>query len=124
MAADLLSTCMRSVLAIAFLIILALPSCVVARVWSAKELGEWYASQIIQIANDPWSVRMGYLGSDAEYHYFVVRPIDSFVVPRIPRSELNLADVRPLRSVPDYYYLVDPSQEYRRVEAQPSGSAH
>ena len=42
--------------------------------WSKAEFVEWYVGFE---TNKP---KIGYCGSDAKYHYFITRPIDSFIL--------------------------------------------
>ncbi len=62
------------------------------RVWSRAEFETWYADQRPYYSN---LERVRYRGSDAESHYFLLRPVDSFVTARIPRKEITIKDERP-----------------------------
>lgn len=62
---------------------------------------------------------VGYQGSDQQYHYFIARVMDDWAFIRINKDELTVPDGRPYlgtSSSQRYYYLVDPSQAYRKVE--------
>ena len=85
------------------------------RTWSKAELVNWYAEY--RPTNDRLKY-FGYRGSDEKYHYFITRPIDSFFMPRVPRTELQLSDVRPLSrrsGGPMYHYVVDPRHDFRKT---------
>ncbi len=82
--------------------------------WSKREVLEWY----LKYAPTNDRIRdFGYCGSDAQYHYFVTRPIDSTLRIRVPRTELALSDERPHASLGDayYFYRVDPSHDFDKV---------
>jgi len=84
--------------------------------WSKAELVEWYSKAA---PDNPRVRRFGYCGSDAKYHYFIVRPIDWFVCPKVRRSELVIPDERPKSSLPRdqwYFYVVDPAHDFRKVD--------
>lgn len=81
------------------------------------ELVEWYAKNLPN--NDRLKI-FGYQGSDDRYHYFITRPIDSFLMPRVPRSELIIDDERPREGLPKsqlYYYVVDPLKNFQKVSS-------
>lgn len=78
-----------------------------------QEAAEWYASYHSAVR---W---IGYQGSDRQYHYFIARVMDDWAFIRVKKSELAVADERPYRETLSsqlYYYLVDPSRDYRKVE--------
>jgi len=79
--------------------------------WSRTEVIEWYTRFG---ANKP---KFGYCGSDTTYHYFISRPIDSFVSPWIARSELVVADERPRLATGRrmHYYFVDPEKDFQKI---------
>ena len=86
--------------------------------WTKGELVQWYAR--FSPSNERVR-RFGYRGSDSGYHYFITRPIDSFFMPRVSRSELQMEDERPLSnasSSPLYFYLVDPLHDFKKVSEQ------
>ncbi len=60
--------------------------------WSRAEFEAWYAENLPNYYN---LERVRYRGSDASLHYFLIRPVDWFVIVRIPRTELTIADERP-----------------------------
>jgi hypothetical protein len=76
---------------------------------------DWYARHAPAVE---W---VGYQGSDAYAHHFIARIKGGDVkLIVIRRSELVVADERPWSSYwtgPLYYYLFDPVQNYRRIEA-------
>lgn len=84
---------------------------------SATELQEWYAVNAVPVPARP-HIPLIYRGSDDDHHYFMCRPIDSFVFFMIPREDIDLADVRPRISdsgdpFPGYYE-VDPAAGFTR----------
>ena len=90
--------------------------------WEVDELVEWHSI---------WgghSSPLYYLGSDDELHYFRIRSVDSWVHPRVERSELELPEVHPFApstsdGVFPGYYAVDPAREFARIEDPPSPPA-
>lgn len=84
-------------------------------IWTPAEVQGWY---------ERWSLPsttqrgLGYLGSDAEFHYFIARPIDSYVFIKIRRAELRIDDERPMQqtsaALMGVYYSVDPSDGFRK----------
>ena len=79
-------------------------------------------------AADDWYMRyatlvrwVGYQGSDQHYHHFIARVMDDWNFIQIRKEELTVEEERPYSNsshAPLYYYLVDPSQDYRRIEPQ------
>ena len=78
-----------------------------------QEAAGWYAQYASMVR---W---VGYQGSDQQFHYYIARVMDDWNFIRITRDELVVGDERPYStasSVPLYYYLVDPSGDYRKIE--------
>ncbi len=85
------------------------------RVWSRAELEDWYAKTLPGYPN---LEKVRYRGSDASYHYFLMRPVDSFIIPRVPRAELTMEDERPYSggsSAALGYYQVDVLHGFKKV---------
>jgi hypothetical protein len=83
-----------------------------------QEAADWYARCGSFVR---W---VGYQGSDQQFHHYIARVMDGWNFIQIRRSELKVDDVRPFSrasSAPLYYYLVDPSRDYRKIAAQKSG---
>ena len=77
------------------------------------EAANWYARYHSMV---PW---VGYQGSDDRNHYFIARVMDDWAFIRIKKDQLTVSDERPYRGTSSsslYYYLVDPSRDYRKTE--------
>ncbi len=85
--------------------------------WSEAELRGWYLEHA---DSEPFFNGLHYLGSDAEYHYFMFRAADSWIYPRVPRDQIQITDVRPYSSASTAnlygYYPVDPSNHWNRAD--------
>jgi hypothetical protein len=84
---------------------------------SKQEAADWYARYSSMVR---W---VGYQGSDEQYHYFIARVMDEWNFIRINRAELKVEDEQPYSkasSAPLFYYLVDPSREYQRIDVNKS----
>jgi hypothetical protein len=83
-------------------------------VWTKDELVSWHREHT---QTNPNLKKFGYAGSDDNYHYFITRPVDSFLLPRIPRKDLKIVDERPRAELKKqlYFYLVDPQRNFRRI---------
>ena len=81
---------------------------------SKQELIDWYSDNLPRY---PAISKFGYAGSDEDYHYFIVRPVDDFVTHEVPRSDLMISDERPksARGKRLYFYLVDPKKSFTKV---------
>lgn len=83
-------------------------------VLSKTQLIEWYSNNLQKY---PAIDKFGYAGSDENYHYFIVRPVDDFVIHEVPRADLKVPDERLRgelgRSL--YFYLVDPANNFKKV---------
>ena len=80
--------------------------------WTKTELINWYQ----QWGGD--KPKLGYAGSDAQYHYFASRPIDYWVSPRVSRHEIHIAEERSHASLGDrrfWFYVVDPTRDFAKV---------
>jgi hypothetical protein len=79
--------------------------------WSKRELVDWY------LRFGDKKPKVGYAGSDAQYHYFATRPIDNWVLPRVPRAEISIADERSHASLGRrfWFYVVDPAERFAKV---------
>lgn len=81
---------------------------------SKTQLIEWYSNHLLKY---PAVDKFGYAGSDDNYHYFIVRPVDDFVVHEVPRTDMKVPDER-LRSEIGrslYFYLVNPANNFKKV---------
>jgi len=79
-------------------------------VWTKQEIVEWYG----KFRQPP---RFMYRGSDAEWHYFITRPIDDFVFIQVDRKELVVPEEHPCSQQMEFgYYPVDPSNGFRKAE--------
>lgn len=83
-------------------------------VWTKRELVDWYEKYE---RPKPRPSAFGYQGSDERYHYFITRPIDSFLMLKIPRTELTIPDERPRSRLGKqlYFYRVDPGKDFRKI---------
>lgn len=62
---------------------------------------------------------VGYQGSDQQYHHYIARVMDEWSFIKIRKDELTVAEEWPYArpsSGPLYYYLVDPSRDYQKVQ--------
>ena len=62
---------------------------------------------------------VGYQGSDQQFHHYIARVMDGWNFIQIRKHELTVADERSYSTAsgaPLYYYLVDPSRDYGKVE--------
>jgi hypothetical protein len=90
--------------------------CMSMQVWSAGEAREYYMTWVK--GNPSGWGKMYYRGTDDEYHHFICRPMDSFVLFKVKKHEIEIADMRP---VPGsfkerfYYYAVDPEKKFVRI---------
>lgn len=78
-----------------------------------REAVAWYAKYSSMVR---W---VGYQGSDQEHHFYIARVMDTWTFIQIRKDELTVADERPrsrASSGPLYHYLVDPKQDYKKVE--------
>jgi len=97
--------------------LVSLTSCVKAPL-NKQEAADWYTRYGSMVR---W---VGYQGSDQQFHYFIARVMDDWGFIQIRRDELKLDDERPFSKAsgaPLYYYLVDPSRDYQRIEGKVRG---
>ncbi|WP_146855661.1 hypothetical protein [Brevifollis gellanilyticus] len=98
-----------------FMLALFCTQCSSDRVWSRAEFEAWYAESLPNYSN---LERVRYRGSDAHDHYFLLRPVDSFVTARIPRAEITIKEERPYAGGSSStlgYYDVDVLHGYART---------
>jgi hypothetical protein len=87
--------------------------------WTVPEVETWYQSY----CNSPgaWNGIL-YQGSSSEQHYFIARVADAWATIQIRREELTIVEER-AHPVPSSaglgYYLVDPSQHFRKLRDYP-----
>jgi hypothetical protein len=81
------------------------------KTWTKAELIDWY------VRFGDRKPKIGYAGSDADYHYFAARPIDSWVSPRVARSEITIRQERSHASLGRrfWFYVVDPTLDFAKV---------
>lgn len=94
------------------LVLVYIPACRTTPL-NKQEAAEWYARYASMVQ---W---VGYRGSDQQFHHFVARVMDDWNFIQIRKDELRVDDERPYSTAsnaPLYYYLVDPSRDYRKVE--------
>lgn len=90
--------------------------CTSVPVLSAGETREYYMTWV-KGKPSGWG-KMYYRGTDDEYHHFICRPMDRFVLFKVKKSEIEIPDTRP---VPGsfkerfYYYAVDPERNFVRI---------
>jgi hypothetical protein len=99
---------------LSLLIGLTLTGCVdglKSETWSKAELVDWY------LRFDSDKPKIGYSGSDARYHYFMSRPIDSWISLQVARSEIIISDERPHASLGRrfWFYTVDPAHDFAKI---------
>ncbi len=82
---------------------------------SKNELVSWYRNDLSRFSG---SGKLGYLGSDAEFHHFIARPVDDFVRIQVPKSQLKLKEEHSkseLGSGRMYFYQIDPEHGFRKI---------
>lgn len=85
--------------------------------WSKSEVVAWYAKYEPVVHG---LSKYCYAGSNAKYHYFICRPIDSFLIQKIPRAELVMPDERKREDLGKrlYFYQVDPKRNFKKMPAE------
>ena len=84
---------------------------------TADEIQEAYSLR--KADNPSFTSLLGYRGTDSQYHYFIYRSADDFVLIKIKKEEIQLTDVRPPIAASDKsfcYYSVDPILGFKRVD--------
>ena len=84
---------------------------------TADEIQEAYS--ICKTHNPSFTSLLHYRGTDSEYHYFIYRSTDDFVLIKVKKEEIQLTDVRPpiaASGKPFCYYSVDPIYGFKRVD--------
>lgn len=96
---------------LAILVGLAILTSCTKETWSRAELVDWY------LRFGDKKPEVGYAGSDARYHYFAARPIDNWVLPRVARAEIFIAEERSRASLGRrfWFYVVDPAQDFAKI---------
>lgn len=98
----------------------ALTGCNTPWVMEKSELQHWYRDELSRYSG---AGKLGYQGTDAEFHHFIARPIDDFVGIQVPKNQIKLPEEHPtsdLGSHRMYFYLVDPDHGFRKIP-EPSG---
>ena len=99
-------------LVVLLLVLGSVPACRTTRL-NKQEAAHWHARYASMVR---W---VGYQGSDQQFHHYIARVMDDWNFIQIRKDELTVADEHPYStasSAPLYYYLVDPSREYRKIE--------
>lgn len=68
---------------------------------------------------------VGYQGSDRKQHHFIVRIMDSWTFFQVSKRELALPEEKVFPSATSaqmYYYLVDPSRDFQKIEPKKEAS--
>ena len=88
--------------------------------WTAGELSDWYSRHA---DGSPHYGPLYYRGSDAEFHYFVIRAMDDWVFPKVARGEIGLQDERLLVTASSGanspfpgHYAVDPLNGFKKIK--------
>ena len=103
---------------ISALLLALLFSCQSGGVWSAQELTEWHGS--LTESRAEFISPLYYRGTDAQYHYFLCRSMDTWVPVQVKTEEIKLTEVKPYvsasqsRNFPGYY-AVDPGNGYTKI---------
>lgn len=82
-------------------------------VLSAGEAREYYLKWVK--GNPSGWGKMYYRGTDEEYHHFICRPMDQFVLFKVKKDEIGISDIHPVPvSFKErfYYYAVDPEKRF------------
>jgi len=93
-------------------VLLSLSACTSAPM-NRQEAVDWYTNNAAELT------RVGYQGTDKNYHYFAGRTKKGWAFIRVRKNELTMEDERTFTSIyryPVYYYLVDPTQDYKKIE--------
>jgi len=88
------------------------------RKWSKQEVDDWYAKYGTMVR---W---VGYQGSDEQSHFFIARVMDDWAFIQIDKGELQVQDLRvhsKCSSGQLYYYLVDPTRDFKKMENKREG---
>jgi len=99
------------------LIISFLTGCYNNRVWKSNDFVNWYGKY--------WHDRkhsyrpLYYRGTGANNHHFMMRTIDSYLLIKIDKHELNMPEEKLYKSGSSAkfpgYYIVDPMNNFKRI---------
>jgi hypothetical protein len=85
-------------------------------IMAKSELQTWYRDELSRYSG---AGKLGYTGSDANFHHFIARPIDDFVGIQVPKGQIKLKDERPVSELGSgrmYFYLVDPGHGFDKIQ--------
>jgi hypothetical protein len=111
---------MKSAYVVSLILALVLTGCNTPWVMDKSELQHWYRDELSRYSG---AGKLGYQGTDADFHHFIARPIDDFVGIQVPKNQIKLPEEHPaseLGSHRMYFYLVDPNHGFRKI-LEPSG---
>ncbi len=99
---------------------LLLPTgCLTKDIWTADEIIQWHAEYAVDDPKDFYSP-LYYCGTDEKYHHFIIRVMDDWVIMKVAKEEIDIADPRPLATssggASPGYYAIDPQNGFRRIE--------
>jgi hypothetical protein len=80
-----------------------------------SELQRWYRDELSRYSG---AGKLGYQGTDDDFHYFIARPVDDFVGIKVPRSQIKLAEQHSTSELGRhrmYFHLVDPEHGFRKI---------
>lgn len=106
------------------MVVVVLSGCMTSGVWTKAEVQEWSARWALprEVMEE---FAIGYIGSDKKFHHFMARPIDSWVIIRTTRDEIDLPRIYDRKgsffTSERVHYWVIPSRDFApsRAEAEP-----
>ena len=106
---------------------LVLLGCDTGGEWKAEELRNWYFE--LSKADSRFLSPLYYQGTDEDSHHFTCRSMDTWVPVRVRKEEINIQDVRPLKSASQTrsfpgYYAVDPEKAFAKLNREEEGDNH
>ncbi len=109
--------CSAKSLSTVCLCLLLLYGCATPKTWTAEELRAWYTHSAQD--NGRFLNPLYYRGSDADYHYFSCRSMDTWVSAKVRRDDIALLEERAYPGASNGpfpgYYAVDPNAEFVRM---------
>ncbi len=102
------------------IITLCIAGCVNNRVWRNNEFVDWYSKYWYDNNKNQNAKALHYQGTSSEHHHFIMHTVDSWLLIRIEKSEINISNEKPYISGSSApfpgYYIVDPVNGFKRVE--------
>ena len=98
-----------------FLLALFLAGCGGPSIMIKSELQAWYRDDLSRYSG---AGKLGYTGTDADFHHFIARPVDDFIIIKMPKEQLKLNDPRGTSELGKheiFFYFVDPAHEFRKI---------